>query len=105
MVGLAVVTGGGRGIGAAISRRLAHDGYRVLLTYHNNSQAAEEVIAELKEEQHDCFAAKVDCGDASEVMVLADHPWVKRGVDVLVLNHGMYAVSYTHLPLPTICSV
>ena len=90
MVGLAVVTGGGRGIGAAISRRLAHEGYRVLLTYHTNSQAAEEVIAELKEKDHDCFAAKVDCGDASEVMVLADHPWVKRGVDVLVLNHGMY---------------
>ncbi len=90
MAGLAVVTGGGRGIGAAISKRLSDEGYRVLLTYHTNSQAAEMIISELKESEHDCFAAKVDCGDASEVMVLADHPWVREGVDVLVLNHGMY---------------
>ena len=40
----ALVTGGGRGIGAAISKRLAEDGYRILLTYCNASKPAEMEI-------------------------------------------------------------
>ena len=87
---LAVITGGGRGIGAAISKRLAVDGYRIILTYHSDSQAAEDVIAELRAADVDCVAAKVDCSAPDEVMVLADHPWVKQGVEVLVLNHATY---------------
>ena len=43
----ALVTGGGRGIGAAISRRLAKDGYRILLTYCNASKPAEMVVDEI----------------------------------------------------------
>jgi len=87
---LAVITGGGRGIGAAISKRLAADGYRIMLTYNHDSQSAETVIAELRESDVDCVAVKVDCGDADEVFLLADHPWMEGGVEVLVLNHGMY---------------
>lgn len=89
-MGLAVITGGGRGIGAAISRRLADDGHQILLTYNTDSQSAESVIAELREDNVDCVAAKVDCGNTDEVFILADHPWMKNGVDILVLNHGMY---------------
>jgi len=89
-MGLAVITGGGRGIGAAISRRLAIEGHRILLTYNNDSQAAESVISDLRADGIDCVAAKVDCGDTDEVFILADHPWMKNGVDILVLNHGMY---------------
>ena len=81
---LAVVTGGGRGIGAAISKRLADDGYRVLLTYHTSSTPAEQVVGEIVEAGSDGFAFKVDCSDSKEVALLADHPWVKNGVDVLV---------------------
>ncbi|MEC7273004.1 MAG: SDR family NAD(P)-dependent oxidoreductase, partial [Candidatus Thermoplasmatota archaeon] len=40
---VALVTGGGRGIGAAISHRLAKDGYDVLLTYNSSSKPAEMV--------------------------------------------------------------
>ncbi len=87
---LAVITGGGRGIGAAISKRLAKDGYRVLLTYHTSSTPAEQVVGEIVEAGSDGFAFKVDCSDSREVALLADHPWVKNGVDVLVLNHGQY---------------
>ncbi len=89
-MGLAVITGGGRGIGAAISRRLAKDGHQILLTYNTDSQSAESVIADLRKHNVDCVAAKVDCGNTDEVFILADHPWMKNGVDILVLNHGMY---------------
>ena len=89
-MGLAVITGGGRGIGAAISRRLAKDGHRILLTYNTDSQSAESVISDLRNENVDCVATKVDCGNTDEVFILADHPWIKGGVDILVLNHGMY---------------
>ena len=87
---LAVITGGGRGIGGAISKRLASDGYRILLTYNNDSQSAESVISELRQQRVDCVAVKVDCGQTDEVFILADHPWMKYGVDALILNHGMY---------------
>ena len=87
---LALVTGGGRGIGAAISRRLGADGYRVLLTYHTSSQPAEQIVGEILAGGADAVAVKVDCADAGEVALLADHPWMQDGVDVLVLNHGRY---------------
>ena len=87
---LVVITGGGTGIGEAISKRLAKDGYRVLLTYHTSSRPAEEVVGRIMEGDSDAVAVKVDCSDTGEVALLADHPWVKSGVDVLVLNHGRY---------------
>ncbi|MDP7001821.1 MAG: SDR family NAD(P)-dependent oxidoreductase [Candidatus Poseidoniaceae archaeon] len=94
MRGLAVVTGGGKGIGAAASQRLAADGYRVLLTYHSSSQAAEVVVEKIRSAGGDAFAVRVDCSDVSEVYLLSDHPWIKDdtagSVEVLVLNHGRY---------------
>ena len=92
--GIAVVTGGGKGIGAAVCRRLAADGYRVLLTYHTSSQSAEQVVAKICKDGGDAFAVRVDCSDPSEVYVLADHPWIRTTiggpVEVLVINHGRY---------------
>ena len=92
--GIAVVTGGGKGIGAAVCRRLAADGYRILLTYHTSSQSAEQVVAKICEDGGDAFAVRVDCSDPSEVYVLADHPWIRTTiggpVEVLVINHGRY---------------
>ena len=87
---LAVITGGSRGIGAATASRLATEGYRLIITYHTDAQSAENVIANVRELGCDCVAVKVDCSDHGEVMVLADHPWIKEGVDSLVLNHAIY---------------
>jgi len=87
---VALVTGGGRGIGAAIADRLAADGYDVLLTYHRSSKPAEMVVDAIRERGDDALAVKVDCADSGEVGLLGQHPWMERGVDVLILNHGVY---------------
>jgi len=89
-MGIAVVTGGGRGIGAAASTRLAADGYRVLLTYNRSSRPAEDVVDKIRTLGGDAVAIRVDCSDADEVSLMGLHAWMAHGVDVLVLNHGAY---------------
>ena len=64
---VALVTGGGRGIGAAISHRLAKDGYDVLLTYNTSSKPAEMVVDAIRNSGGDALAVKVDCSDEGEV--------------------------------------
>jgi len=44
----------------------------------------------IRERGDDALAVKVDCADSGEVGLLGQHPWMERGVDVLVLNHGVY---------------
>jgi len=87
---VALITGGGRGIGAATAKRLAADGYDVLLTYNTSSKPAEMVVDEIRERGDDALAVKVDCANSGEVGLLGIHPWMARGIDVLVLNHGSY---------------
>ena len=87
---VALITGGGQGIGAATCKRLADDGYDILLTYNNSSKPAEMLVAEIRENGGDALAAKVDCSDSGEVGLLGIHPWMAKSIDVLVLNHGAY---------------
>lgn len=50
---LALVTGGSGGLGAAICRKLAESGYRVILTYNSNQKAAEDVLSSLPRNEPD----------------------------------------------------
>ncbi len=86
----ALITGGGRGIGAAVSLRLAEEGYRIMLTYCNSSKPAEMIVNKIRESKVDAVAVNCDVTDSREVALLATHPWIANGIDVLVLNHGRY---------------
>ena len=57
---VALITGGGRGIGAATATRLAADGYDDLLTSNTSSKPAEMIVDELRERGDDAFAVNVD---------------------------------------------
>jgi acetoacetyl-CoA reductase len=82
---VALVTGGTRGIGRAISERLAKDGYKVAANYAGNDEAAGRCAAELGIK---CF--KWDVGDYDACAAgLADVAKTVGPVDVLVNNAGI----------------
>ncbi|MFC5723417.1 SDR family oxidoreductase [Streptomyces gamaensis] len=62
-----VVTGGGRGIGAAVALRLARAGHRVGIGYARDRQAAEETAAAVRAEGVACVAVRADTSDESAV--------------------------------------
>ncbi|MEW5717897.1 MAG: SDR family oxidoreductase [Chloroflexota bacterium] len=85
---VAVVTGGSGGIGSAICRRLASAGARVVLTYRQNENAAQAVLAGLEGSGHTIARAQVD--DSAALQRLADQVAEKyRKVDLLVNNAGV----------------
>ena len=64
---VALVTGGSRGIGAAIAKRLAAEGAAVAITYVNGKQKADGVVAEIKEAGGNAIAIQADSGDPEAV--------------------------------------
>ncbi|HEY3460964.1 MAG TPA: 3-oxoacyl-ACP reductase family protein, partial [Casimicrobiaceae bacterium] len=87
---VALVTGGSRGIGRAIVERFAGEGATVTFFYRGNTQAAEDVVAKLREAGHDVHAEQVDVTDAAAcakaVEALADRA---ERIDILVNNAGV----------------
>ena len=77
---LAIVTGGGRGIGAAVARALAQRGCRVLITYRSNVDAAADTCSRLPGDGHD--ARQCDVTDADAVAALRGP---RRGVDIVLI--------------------
>ncbi|AKC37866.1 oxidoreductase yjgI [Mycolicibacterium phlei] len=80
----AFVTGGSRGIGAAIVRRLADDGARVVFTFSSSPQPAADVVADVKEDGGWALAVKAEPRDiASLVSYLAsDEAWYITGTAI-----------------------
>lgn len=90
----AIVTGGSRGIGAAIAKRLARDGFAVTVNYGHDGAAADAVIGEIGSAGGRAIAVQADLGDATGMRTLFDA--TERafgGVDVLVNNAGTMPLS------------
>lgn len=82
---VAIVTGGGRGIGAACCRALAQEGFRVGIHYRNSSAEAGKVLAEIG----DGFLLQADIGQIDQVeQMVANLREHTAQVDVLVNNAG-----------------
>ena len=85
---LAIVTGGGRGIGAAVARALAQRGCRVLITYRSNVDAAADTMLSLPGDGHD--ARQCDVTDADAVAQLFEDV----DADIVVNNAAIYEESH-----------
>lgn len=64
---LALVTGASRGIGRATALQLAQEGYTVAVNYHQNEQAADEVVSAIKMAGGKAFVVQADIGDEQQV--------------------------------------
>lgn len=87
---VAIVTGGSRGIGAAIAKRLAADGAKVVVNYHRNADAAAAVVAQIEAASGEALAVSVDMGDLTQISTLFDRTLEQFGhLDILVNNAGV----------------
>ena len=85
-----IVTGGSRGIGAAIVKELAKNNYNVVLNYNNSEEAAKQIQKELQEEDIKIEIFKADVSKREEVKKLVNFALDKfKNIDVLINNAGI----------------
>ncbi|KJZ20310.1 glucose 1-dehydrogenase [Loktanella sp. S4079] len=90
----AIVTGASRGIGAAIAKQLAHDGFAVIVNFARDVAAADAVVAQIKQAGGQAWAIQADMSDPEQVKSLFSETVAECGnVDVVVNNAGIMHLS------------
>src|SRR4051794_3675123 len=88
---VALVTGGSRGIGAAIAKRLARDGANVAITYVSSPEKAKAIVDQIKAAGRRGVAIKADSADASAVAAAVNKTVADLGrLNILVNNAGIF---------------
>ena len=91
---VALVTGGGRGIGAAIAERFAEAGASVGVHYRTSAEGAQAVVEEIRQRGRTAEALAADLTDGTETELLFAQVVARfERLDVLVNNAGIYPVS------------
>jgi 3-oxoacyl-[acyl-carrier protein] reductase len=91
---IAIVTGASRGIGRAVAKRLAQDGFRVVVNYLSDASEAEQVASEIQGIGGNAIAVKADVANQADVGRLFEETMKKFGsVDVVVHNSGIMPLS------------
>lgn len=93
---VALVTGSGRGIGAAMAVELGRCGAKVVVNYANSKDTAEKVVSEIKALGSDAVAFKADVRQVAQTIKLMDDAVAHFGqLDIVCSNSGV--VSFGHL--------
>jgi len=88
---VAVVTGASKGIGAAIARQFGREGAKVVVNYSSSRDAAERVVADIRQNGGDAVALRADMSNEQDVQqMFADAHRIFGRIDVLVNNAGIY---------------
>ena len=96
---VALITGGSRGIGAAIARRLARDGADVAISYSASADRAEALVKELTDLGTRAAAFRADQADPLQVEALVNDAARRFGkLDILVNNAGVFVVGQVGAP-------
>ncbi|MCX6194267.1 MAG: SDR family NAD(P)-dependent oxidoreductase [Cytophagales bacterium] len=87
----ALITGGSKGIGSVVAEKLLFEGYNLIITYNNDKNSAENLLADFKKkyEERRIDLIRLDCGDLNSVPILSDYFKENNiNVDVIIFNAG-----------------
>src|SRR5689334_13685331 len=87
---VAIVTGGSRGIGAAIALELAKNGVNIVINYNSRKELADKMVAEINEFGVEALAVQADVSNSKEAANLVNEAVNHFGkVDILINNAGI----------------